>query len=462
MQGGGHIQHAVADARGTEAAALQFELLNDLAVFFAGLHNHQLAFHHRAVEQAVHIERGGMQVGVAELLLPHLRAGVGIDRIQRGAVIKLIHHISHQNGGTAGGGKWQAPDFDAWLKHEAFRTGGITQRLRQLDADHAALFRVVEVLIPMDGDQRALMQHHGGVHAVFADGHFPVGVTIARVHADDVATAGGVIHHTAAITRFDHRSGKRAVHRRHHAGARPPDQFAGLFVKGIHAVGGRTIGTPVGVDEMRHHQIALDHRTAHAGVGEGHAAKILHQRNLKHLRAIQLPAVEEAGVAHQIDALRFRIDRRRADGVAVVDRIAQVVWNLMLPQLLARLRVHAGDEFGEIGGFSPVAPQDHFALKHHRRATAADVHGPSWFFVQLSSLGVMLQAHTVLQRAAPVGPVIRLRDTGEGQSGGKQTAEGGAGTVVHGLGKEVETKHREHALRFNAIFIPFARDTGGL
>ena len=98
--GGGHVEHAIADDGCAEALDIfaELDLLDDFTVLLAWLHHDELAFQHGAVEQAIHIQRGGVQVGVAEFLLPHLLARVGVDGVERSAVIELVDHIANHHG----------------------------------------------------------------------------------------------------------------------------------------------------------------------------------------------------------------------------------------------------------------------------------------------------------------------------------------------------------------------------
>ena len=277
MLGGRHIECAVTHARCAEAVAFEFDLLHDLAGLLAGFHHDELAFHDRAVKQAIHVDRGGVQIRVAELQLPDVSTSVGIDRIKLCTVGELINHITDKHGRTARCADRIAPDFDARLQGGGFRCdrNGLSRRgsswgrrwdqfFRQLDADHAALLGVIDVFITMDGDEVALVQHHGGVHAVFADGHLPVWFAVVCVHTDDVAATGGEVGDAFAIAGFEHGCREGAVHGRADAGQRPPGEFAGFFVEAIRTVGSWAVSAPVGEDEVDDDELALDHRAAHA------------------------------------------------------------------------------------------------------------------------------------------------------------------------------------------------------
>ena len=128
----------------------------------------------------------------------------------------------------------------------------------------------------MDGDDVAFVNHDAGVHAVFTKRHSPVGLAAAGVDADQIAAAGGEIHHAFAIASFHDRCREGGIHRWAHARQAPPDEFAGLFIETIHTVSGRTVGTPVGEDEVDDDEVTFDDRTAHTGVWEGHASQIFH------------------------------------------------------------------------------------------------------------------------------------------------------------------------------------------
>ena len=137
---------------------------------------------------------------------------------------------------------------------------------------------------------------------------------------------------------------------------------------------------PLGEDEMDDDQFTLNDGAAHAAVGEGHAAQVFHQRNLKDFLAIKLVALKHTRVTGEVDALRLWVHSRRSDGVAVVDGITEIVGNLMFPKFLAALGVKAGQQFDEIAGFTFVPPKDHLAIDDDRAATAANVRRPSGRF----------------------------------------------------------------------------------
>ena len=358
-----------------------------------------------------------MNVGRGHLQGPNDLARICIHRVQHAGIVHLIHHSVDQHGRTIAAANRIAPHLGLARVHIILGPrSGRRHLLRQGEGSHASLVRGVHILIAMHDDDLVLVQEHRGIHAVLAGLPAPQRLAIHRVHTHHIAAARAGVEHTLAIARLEDGHGERAIHRRRHAWHAPPDQLARQLVERIEAVGSRTIRAPVGADAMQDHQVALDHRRAHAGVREAHAPEIFHHADLPQLLAVEIEAHEQAVVRAQVDSLRRWIDRRRADGVAVINRVAQEIEELVLPQLLARLGIQAGQQFNEFILLAAIAPGEDLAIAHHRRATTIRVIRPSRSIRDLATTIVVFGTDTILKRASPGGPISSHSRQGKDKS----------------------------------------------
>ena len=65
-----------------------------------------------------------MQVGVAELLLPEVLTGIGVDGVEFAAVGQLIKNVADKDRRTAGSANGIPPSFSAGFEHGCFSARG--------------------------------------------------------------------------------------------------------------------------------------------------------------------------------------------------------------------------------------------------------------------------------------------------------------------------------------------------
>ena len=328
-----------------------------------------------------------------------------------------------------------------------FRGGRKDHRLTRivggghLEADEAPLGRGVHILLAVDGNELVLpILENLRVDPAFGELEAPEGLAGAHVHARDIsAPVTGVAHPVALDAGIDWH-GKGAVIRHRPRGG-IPDQFARDLVEGIKPVARRSGRAPVG-----RHTVHNDHRTlqperTRATIGEGEAGKLLDEGMLPEPLAVGAEGHQAPVRSLQVDVAGFRIDDRRPYRITVIDHVADIIAEAVLPLQLPRLGIEADEgllNLAEILRVVVVAKSIELSVGDHRGAPALHLVGPEVAVPAGTApfLGIPgSRQDSRLVRASPVQETGRLRRSRK--SGGGHHKRGQNGQA----GKESKCRH---------------------
>ena len=329
-----HIHLAVVNCRRAEAAAFERHMAENLPFLVARLDDvkragrARIAFartfargvvEHRHVELAVGVDEAGVALLDAQ---PHAPKNLPVVHVHAAEVALLrddIHAVTDENRmARRGGNLRRVPQLNRLSLDEHRRVRRVGRlHLRNLHADHLARF----VGRAEDGDDLVVVVNNGGrVDAGLEQRHAPDGLARAGIRAEHVAVAGRGDEHALALEPRQHRMGERVILGAL-AGPARPDEFAALFVEGIHAVARRALIAPVRGDAAHDDEVAVNQRRRRARVRERQPPELLHHRVAPQLLAVRRERVEHPLRAERVNVARLRVHRRAARRVAQVNRV---------------------------------------------------------------------------------------------------------------------------------------------
>ena len=380
-----------------------------------------------------------MKLVGAEFFLPGRLAGPGIHANQFAGRNSGVDPVAHQDRGTGEGHVLLiAPHFCGGRKdHRLARiVGG-----GHLEADEAPLARGVHVLLAVNGNELVLpILENLRVDPALGELEAPERLAGAHVHARDIsAPVTGVAHPVALDAGID-RHGKGAVIRHRPRGG-VPDQFARDLVEGIKPVARRSGRAPVGRHAVHDDHRALQPQRARAAVGKGEAGKLLNEGVLPELLAGGAEGHQAPVRSLQVDVAGFRIDDGRPHRITVVDHIADVIAEAMLPLQLARFRIEADERLlnvAEILRIVVVAKGIELSVGDHRGAPALHLVGPEVVVPAGTAPFLRITGSrqgSRLIRASPVQETGRLGRSREGGGSHHKSSQNGQ------AGKESKCRH---------------------
>ncbi len=328
---------------------------------------------HRHVEFAIGVERTGIALLDANLELPFDLAGVGVYSTEIAFLGDDINRVAGQNGRTGRGRNVRRPKLKllAFEHHRA--GGGIRGRdIRNLQRHQLAGF----IRHAKNGNELVVvMDDYRGVDAGAEQRDAPERFTGAGIDGGNAAITKRRINHAFAAARGD-MGMRKGIILGPIARTRGPDEFAGLFVEGVKAVGGRAVRAPVGGDAARDDEVAINHRRCRARVREREPAKLLHERAFPEQFSVRGEARENSLRALDENIARLGINRGRSRGVTKINGVAEEIVVELLPELLAGFGVEADDTFLQIRAFAEIAHDVEPAVGDDGRGLAGKVRDP--------------------------------------------------------------------------------------